>query len=148
MPPAPRTVAAPVATPPPPAPAPIASSGDFRARLHATLVDEKKVHLADAVENSDVTESAGEITFTSSKMYQMYLKDPALEAVVKRVAGRPVRIAIKVGEVSAAPRSAIETQSSTRRQRSNRTRAVASRSQTFSGTVPWPSPHRPQFEGE
>ncbi len=97
------------APPPPPqaaspAPPPAdAASGDFRSRLHATLIDEKKVHLADAVEHSDVAETPNEIIFTSSKMYQMYLKDPALEAVVKRIAGRPVRMVIKIGEVSAAP---------------------------------------------
>jgi hypothetical protein len=33
----------------------------------------------------------------------MYLKDPVLDATVKRLAGRPVRIAIKIGEVNAAP---------------------------------------------
>lgn len=92
---------APAAGPPPPAP--VASSGDFRSRLHATLIDEKKVHLADAVEHSDVVESPSEVNFTTSKMYQMYLKDPTLEAIVKRVAGRPVRVVIKIGEVSAAP---------------------------------------------
>ncbi len=81
----------------------MATSGDFRSRLLAILLDEKKTFLADAVEHSDIAESPTEITFTSSKMFQMYLKDPALEAVVKRLAGRPVRMVIKVGEVSAAP---------------------------------------------
>jgi DNA polymerase-3 subunit gamma/tau len=99
----PLRATAPPATPgPQPSPAP-AASGDFRSRLHAALVEEKRTFLADAVEHSDVTESAAEITFTTSKMWQMNLKDAALEAVVKRLAGRPVRIAIKVGEVAAAP---------------------------------------------
>ena len=46
-----------------------------------------------------VAESGAEVVFTTPKMYQMYLKDPAFEAAVKRVMGRPVRITIKLGEV-------------------------------------------------
>jgi DNA polymerase-3 subunit gamma/tau len=85
-------------------PSPLAPvSGDFRARLHATLIDNKQVHLADAVEHSEVAETPNEIVFTTSKMYQMFLKDPALDAAVKRVAGRAVRLTVKVGEVAAAP---------------------------------------------
>jgi hypothetical protein len=34
-------------------------------------------------------------------MFQMFLKDPVLEATVKRVTGRPVRVTVKVGEVNA-----------------------------------------------
>jgi DNA polymerase III subunit gamma/tau len=91
--------------PPDPAPAPSATptSGDLRTRLHATLTENKQVHLADAVEHCDVVESANEVTFTTSKLYQMFLKDPVLEATVKRVAGRSVRVVVKIGEVSAPP---------------------------------------------
>ncbi len=89
--------------PPEPPPAPMSSgSGDLRMRLHAALIESKQVHLADAVEHSDVAEGQAEVTFTTSKMYQMFLKDPALEAAVKRVVGRPIRVTIKVGTVSAA----------------------------------------------
>jgi len=89
------------AAPPPPSSAP--TSGDLRTRLHATLIEAKQVHLADAVEHCDVAESANEVVFTTSKMFQMFLKDPVLEATVKRVTGRPVRVTVKVGEVNAAP---------------------------------------------
>jgi hypothetical protein len=75
----------------------------LRTSLLEALRDEKKVHLADAVENSEVTESANEVTFTASKLYQMYLKDAALKAVVVRLTGRPVNIIVKVGDVTAAP---------------------------------------------
>jgi DNA polymerase-3 subunit gamma/tau len=102
-PPSSRPTAAPTAAPsvaaPTSAPAPI--SGDFRTRLHATLVENKQVHLADAVERAQVTETPNEIVFIASKMDQMFLKDPALDAVIKRVAGRPVRVSFKVGEVAA-----------------------------------------------
>jgi len=89
------------AAPPPPSSAP--TSGDLRTRLHATLIEAKQVHLADAVEHCDVAESANEVVFTTSKMFQMFLKDPVLDATVKRVTGRPVRVTVKVGEVNAAP---------------------------------------------
>jgi DNA polymerase-3 subunit gamma/tau len=100
-----RPPAAPAA-PPPPAPAPHAApaaSSDLRARLHAALVESKQVHLADAVEHSSVAESATDVVLTTSKMYTMFLKDPAIEATVKRLLGRPVRVTVKVGEVAAAP---------------------------------------------
>ena len=89
--------------------APAATVGDFRTRLLATLLEEKKVHLADAVEHAEVAESQTEITFTAPKIFQMFLKDAALDAIIKRVAGRTVRVTIKVGDVEvptapAAPR--------------------------------------------
>jgi DNA polymerase-3 subunit gamma/tau len=76
--------------------------GDLRSRLLATLAEAKQTHLADAVEHSDLQESASEVVFTTPKMYQMYLKSAELDATVKRLLGRPVRITIKVGEVNVA----------------------------------------------
>ncbi len=102
---APRSFAPP--PPPPPAAAPVPSSvptsGDLRTRLHAALVEAKNLHLADAVEHCDVAETPNEVILTGSKMFQMFLKDPVLDAAIKRVTGRPVRITVKVGEVNAAP---------------------------------------------
>jgi DNA polymerase-3 subunit gamma/tau len=98
-----------VATPAVSAPAVEASqvsSGDLRSRLLATLAEAKQAHLADALEHSDVQESANEVVFTTPKMYQMYLKSPDLDTAVKRLLGRPVRITIKVGEVQAQPEAA------------------------------------------
>jgi DNA polymerase-3 subunit gamma/tau len=79
------------------------TTGDLRTRLHATLLEAKQVHLADAVEHCDVVESANEVVFTTSKVFQMFLKDPVLDATVKRVTGRPVRVTVKIGEVGSAP---------------------------------------------
>jgi DNA polymerase-3 subunit gamma/tau len=77
-------------------------SGDFRTRLLATLQESKLTHVADAVGHSEVAESPAEITFTAPKMYQMFLKGQEFEAAVRRVAGRTVRITLKVGEAAAA----------------------------------------------
>jgi DNA polymerase-3 subunit gamma/tau len=88
-----------------PSPAPPAAStpvqGDLRSNLLAALAETKQTHLADAVEHCDVRESASEVVFTTPKMYQLYLKSPELDATVKRLLGRPVRITIRVGEVEA-----------------------------------------------
>ena len=58
--------------------------------------------MADAVGHSEVAETQAEITFTAPKMYQMFLKGQEFEAAVRRVAGRTVRITLKVGEAAAA----------------------------------------------
>ncbi len=58
--------------------------------------------MADAVGHSEVAETPAEITFTAPKMYQMFLKGQEFEAAVQRVAGRTVRITLKVGEAAAA----------------------------------------------
>jgi len=109
----------PAASPPkaaPPKPAPAASAaptavpteGDFRTRLIATLHEGKLTHVADAVGRSEVTETPAEITFTAPKMNHMFLKGQEFEAVVRRVAGRAVRINLKVGEAAPVATKAAE----------------------------------------
>jgi hypothetical protein len=61
-------------------------------------MESKHANLADALEHSELAETATELVFTTPKMYHLFLKDPAFEAAVKRVMDRPVRITIKVGE--------------------------------------------------
>jgi DNA polymerase-3 subunit gamma/tau len=89
----------------PPKPAPVVGapmmplpSGDLRSRLHAALLEAKLTHVADALEHSELAESPNELVFTTPKMYQLYLKQTEFEAAAKRVAGRPVRVTIKMGE--------------------------------------------------
>jgi DNA polymerase-3 subunit gamma/tau len=94
--------ATPAAAPAVAAPTPSPQPGDLRARLHAALLEAKQAHTADAVEHSEVAESAAEVVFTTSKIYQMYLKGAEFESIVKRVVGRPVKITVKLGEAAAA----------------------------------------------
>jgi len=68
-----------------------------RSRIHAALIEAKLTHVADAVEHSELTESASELIFTTPKMYQLYVKQAEFGATVQRVLGRPVKIAIKIG---------------------------------------------------
>jgi len=76
---------------------PSTGSGDFRGRLHASLIEAKQTHLADALEQSSVEESPNELIFTTAKMYQLFLKQPDFEAAAKHAAGRAVRVTVKVG---------------------------------------------------
>jgi DNA polymerase III subunit gamma/tau len=89
-----------VSPPSPPKPAPPKStppSGDLRARLHAALLESKQLHLADAIEHSEVAEAPGELVVTTPKMYVMYLKQPDFEAAARRISGM-AKITIKTGE--------------------------------------------------
>ena len=67
--------------------------------------------MADAVGHSEVAETPAEITFTAPKMYQMFLKGQEFEAAVRRVAGRTVRITLKVGEATPQRRHLLQRQS-------------------------------------
>jgi DNA polymerase-3 subunit gamma/tau len=94
--------------PPDPAASPIATSptspppaGDLRSHLHAALIEAKQMHIADAVEHSELVESANDLVITTPKMYAMYLKQPGFEVAVTRLLERSVRITIKVGEPAA-----------------------------------------------
>src|SRR5579872_6979798 len=91
-----------------PATAAVAVEGDFRTRLLATLHESKLTHVADAVGHSEIAETPAEITFMAPKMYQMFLKGQEFEAAVRRVAGRAVRINLKVGEAAPVATKAAE----------------------------------------
>jgi len=118
-----------VGTPPraagPPKPAPVGASpglagpaaapltplagNDLRSRLHAALLEAKLTHVADALEHSQLAESPNELVFTTPKMYQLYLKQAEFESAAKRLAGRAVRVTVRVGEpagLSAPPAAA------------------------------------------
>ncbi len=86
------------------APVPVELTGDFRARLLGALQEAKLTHVADAVEHSEIAESGAEIIFTAPKMYQLFLKGPEFEGAVKRAAGKPVKLTLKIGD--AAPSGA------------------------------------------
>jgi DNA polymerase III subunit gamma/tau len=79
-------------------PAEFGATGDLRSRLHAALIESKQLHIADAVEHSEISESPNDLLVTTSKMYSTYLKQPGFEAAVLKILGRPIRITIKIGE--------------------------------------------------
>ena len=55
------------------------------------------------MEHSALAESDAELVFTAPKMYQMFLKQAEFGPVVQRIAGRPVRVTVKIGEPAQAP---------------------------------------------
>jgi DNA polymerase III subunit gamma/tau len=104
---APAPIKAPSKPTPPksvPAAAPVSAelTGDFRVRLLGALQEAKLTHVADAVEHSEIAESGAEIIFTAPKMYQLFLKGSEFEAAVKRAAGRPVKLTLKIGDAAAS----------------------------------------------
>jgi len=92
---------------PAPKPAPVSAAtptgDDLRSRLHAALIESKQLHIADAIEHSEIAESPNELIVTTPKMYSMYLKQPGFEAAVLKVLGRSVRLTIRTGEIETAP---------------------------------------------
>ena len=90
------------ANPAKPAPVALPTSGDLRSRLHAALLEAKLTHVADALEHSELAESPNELVFTTPKMYQLYLKQSEFESAAKRIAARPVRVTIKIGDAAPA----------------------------------------------
>jgi DNA polymerase-3 subunit gamma/tau len=99
--PPPRTMT-PASNVAPPAPM---QGGDMRSRLHAALLEAKQTYVADALEHSELIESAAEIVVTAPKLYSMNFKGSEFTAIVQRVVGRPVKVTIKIGETErvAAP---------------------------------------------
>ena len=77
-------------------------TNDLRGRLHAALLEAKLTHVADALEHSELAESPAELIFTTPKMYQLYVKQPEFEAMAKKIAGRPVRVTIRIGDARPA----------------------------------------------
>ena len=86
--------------PRPPAPdeAPPAPS-DWRERLHSALLELGMQFTADAVENSRVMESNGELEFITSGANKIMLRSDDLQQALKRISQRPLRIKVTVGEV-------------------------------------------------
>jgi DNA polymerase-3 subunit gamma/tau len=89
----------------------VTNGGDHRSRIHAALMEAKQTYVADALEHSELVESATEFVFTTPKMYAMNLKNADFTAVVHRIVGRPVKVTIKTGETSRepAPAAAVKT---------------------------------------
>ncbi len=92
---------------PPPADGDLHSpAGDLRSRLHAALIQAKQLHLADAIEHSELAASANELVITTPKMYVAYLKQPGFESAARGVLEKAVRITIKIAGAGGAPGNA------------------------------------------
>jgi DNA polymerase-3 subunit gamma/tau len=93
--------------PPPPAAEPTTepmAAGDWRERLHTALMELGMPFTADAVENSKVVETNGELQFTTSASYKLALRPDDLTKALKQISPKPYRIKVSVGD--AGPQSA------------------------------------------
>jgi DNA polymerase III subunit gamma/tau len=87
----------------PAAPPAVTQASDTRSKLHAALLEAKQTYVADALEHSELTESAAELIVTTPKLYSMNFKGGDFTAIVQRVTGRPVKVTIKIGETQREP---------------------------------------------
>jgi DNA polymerase III subunit gamma/tau len=84
-------------------------AADWRAAFHAALMELGLPYTADAVENSHVVESSGELHFTTSNAYKLALREEDLRAALRHIGGaqgaKPLRIKVIIGEAAepAAP---------------------------------------------
>jgi len=85
------------------------TTGDARERLHSHLSHAGLTHLADAVENSQITLAGADLQVATGKIYKMYLEDRQFESAVKEVFGRPLRIKITIDEAAAAAQPSAKT---------------------------------------
>ena len=76
------------------------TGGDVRSRLHAALLEAKQTYVADALEHSELIESATELIVTTPKLYALNLQHGDFNAIVQRVIGRPMKVTIKIGETA------------------------------------------------
>jgi len=90
-----------------------AAVADWRQALHATLMELGMPFTADAVENSAVTETNGELAITTSKVNRLALREDDLRKALDRLSARPLRIRIVFSEteqpvtpINAAPGNA------------------------------------------
>jgi DNA polymerase-3 subunit gamma/tau len=90
----------------PAAPPAVTQAGDTRSRLHAALLEAKQTYVADALEHSELTESATELIVTAPKMYSLNFKGSDFTAIVQRIIGRPVKVILKIGETEREPEPA------------------------------------------
>jgi DNA polymerase-3 subunit gamma/tau len=96
-----------------PAPAAASEQVDWRAAIHAALVERQSAHTADIVERSEVALVGAELRFTvSSRLDQVGVEgDADLRAIAEQIAGRKLKIVAKVGApASAAPLGAAAPQ--------------------------------------
>ncbi len=78
-----------------------ATNNDWRAMLHAALMELGLPYTADAVENARVVENAGELQFTVAKTYKLALREEDLRAALRHMGAagaRPLRIKVIIGD--------------------------------------------------
>ncbi len=87
--------------------APEPAPDGWRDRLHAALMELGMQFTADAVEHSTVTEARGELHFVAPQEFALAMNEKDILKAVQKIAGRPMRIKIKLGTPAAGPAPAL-----------------------------------------
>jgi DNA polymerase-3 subunit gamma/tau len=77
-------------------------AGEWKARLHATLLELGMNFTADAVEHSEVTEANGEIRFVTPEEFRLAMDNRDLSKAVQQIAGKALRVNIQFGTPAVA----------------------------------------------
>ena len=94
------------AAPPQPQPKPTPNEGSLQAQLHAHLLELGMSFTADAVENSEVTETAAEITFTAPIEWKLALSEADLRKGLSGIGHSAKRVKIVTGAATpSAPKA-------------------------------------------
>ncbi|HBY62723.1 MAG TPA: DNA polymerase III subunit gamma/tau, partial [Solibacterales bacterium] len=92
-----RAPAPPASQAPPPAAEPaVPSSGSAKQRLLAALGDKSPMS-SDGVEHAEVQDGPTEWRFVAPAEFRLAIQSPEIEAAVRRLAGRPVKIVFQAG---------------------------------------------------
>jgi DNA polymerase-3 subunit gamma/tau len=82
-------------------------TGPWKDRLHSALLELGMQFTADAVEHSEVTESAGELRFVTPNEFRANLSEKDILKAVQKIGARPMRVKITFGDpqLSEAPKA-------------------------------------------
>jgi DNA polymerase-3 subunit gamma/tau len=77
-------------------------AGEWKDRLHATLLGLGLNFTADAVEHSEVVESGGELRFVTPEEFRLAMDPRDLNKAVQQIAGRPLKVTVQTGTPAVA----------------------------------------------
>jgi hypothetical protein len=111
--------------------------GDWRERLHGALLELGLKFTADAVEHSEVTQAGSELRFVTPGQYSLYMQEAEIQKAVQHLTGKPMRIKVSIGEVSAQKAAPIDrkTQEDETRRRALENPEVQRFREVFGGEV-------------
>ncbi|MBI3680419.1 MAG: DNA polymerase III subunit gamma/tau [Acidobacteria bacterium] len=103
----PRPQTAKRSAPPPSPPRQAAGASLWSQRLLAALNEQSMTFIADAVEHAEIHERPGELEFVAAREFAMALRSGDLQKAVEALAGKPLKITVRVAE-SAATAAAVK----------------------------------------
>jgi DNA polymerase-3 subunit gamma/tau len=78
------------------------AGGDWKGRLVHTLGEKGMTFICDAVEHAEVNARGADLEFVTSKEFAMALRSKDLQKVADTLAGRSVKITVRIGEAAVA----------------------------------------------